>query len=416
MMIPRRIRYVVIFASTGLVSLLPALTAPVVATPDIAQATGQPCATCHVNPGGGGPRNAFGMQFEALANHDSDPAAAFASLMAAAPAPAAPAPVPAPAAPVPVAPAPAAPAPVAPVPAALAPAAPVPAALAPAAAAEGVSATPKPNPLAPGLTAAVSPVPGVDITAVGAAATIHGDPVAGRQKFGANCASCHGDRGSSGIANPGSDDGTVPGVNPLDPSFAEDSKGDAAIFAFDMDPFLQHGSRPAGPNPAVSMPGFGDHKLLSQGDIADIEAYVMQLNGTFWADRCPGVRLELANPGPGRLDPGTYVMQGRAKDSRAKQGSGIDRVDFFLDNREQGGIFLASVIPDLMPAPFGPGSFQTKVSVPKMIGGHILYVYARSAVTGQESVVSVPIAVGEDPSKAAQVPTLLGNVACTADS
>src|SRR6516225_9354304 len=90
-MIARRPRFLLLLASAGLVSLLPALTSSVSATPDIAKATGQPCATCHVNPAGGGPRNALGMRFEALPNHDTDPAAAFASLTGA-PAPAAPAP------------------------------------------------------------------------------------------------------------------------------------------------------------------------------------------------------------------------------------------------------------------------------------------------------------------------------------
>jgi len=266
---------------------------------------------------------------------------------------------------------------------------------------------PTPNPLAPSPNPITGPLPGVDITGNGPAATIHGDPVAGAAKFSANCASCHGPRGAAGITNPNSDDGTVPVLNPIDPGFIDTSNGDAAIFAHDLDLFLQHGSRPAGPNPLISMPGFGDHHLLPQSDIADIEAYVMQLNGTFWPDRCPGIRLELANPSPGaRVEPGNLIVQGRAIDARAHQGSGVDRVDFFLGSRDSGGMFIGTTNPALVAGPSGSSSFQATVSLPAQIGGHDLVVYARSSVTGQESVVSIPVAVGEDTGKAfAPVPT-----------
>jgi|SRR5579859_3964 len=270
-----------------------------------------------------------------------------------------------------------------------------------------LAAAPTPNPLAPGPNPVTSPVPGVDITIPGPAAAIHGDPVGGAAKFNANCASCHGARGTAGITNPNSSDGTVPVLNPIDPGFIDDSNGDAAIFARELDVFLQHGSRPAGPNPLITMPGFGDHHLLPQSDIADIEAYVMQLNGTFWPDRCPGIRLELANPSPAaRVEPGNLVVQGRAMDARAQHGSGIDRVDFFLDARDSGGRMIGTTNPAAVTGPAGASSFQATVSLPAQVGGHNLVAYAHSSVTSQESVVSIPIAIGEDPVKAfAVVPT-----------
>src|SRR5438105_8699739 len=195
--------------------------------------------------------------------------------------------------------------------------------------------------------------------AISQSSLIHGDPVAGGAKFASMCASCHGDRGTMGITNPGSTDGTVPVLNPIDPGFLADSNGDASIFARELDVFLQHGSRPAGPSPLITMPGFGDQHLVPQNDIADIEAYVMQLNGTFWPDRCPGIQLELANPSPGaRVELGHYVVQGRAVDARAKAGSGIDRVDFFLDSRDSGGRFIGTTSPPLPPGPAGPPSLQ----------------------------------------------------------
>ena len=282
------------------------------------------------------------------------------------------------------------------------------------AAAPPAPTAPTPNPLAPGPNPINSPVPGVDITVAGPASTIHGDAVAGGPKFAAMCASCHGDSGALGITNPGSTDGTIPVLNPLDPGFSADSQGDAAIFARELDVFVQHGSRPAGDNPLITMPGFGDHQLLPQSDIADIEAYIMQLNGMFWLDRCPGIRLELANPSPGaRVGPGKYVVQGRATDMRAQQGSGIDRVDFFLDSRDSGGKFIGSALTGPTTGPSGPTSFQTGVSLPKLIGPHNLVAYAHSTVTDQVGVVSIPIALGQDPSKAFRVVPATQSVTCT---
>ena len=135
---------------------------------------------------------------------------------------------------------------------------------------------PAPNPLLN--------VHGIDITSNGPAASIHGDPLSGRQIFAANCASCHGDLGAMGEDNPGSDDGTVPALNPA-PEFLDASGGDPAAFASAIDPFVQHGSRPAGQDPQMLMPAWGDKKLLTQVQIADVEAYVMQLNGLNWPDK-----------------------------------------------------------------------------------------------------------------------------------
>jgi mono/diheme cytochrome c family protein len=282
---------------------------------------------------------------------------------------------------------------------------------------------PTPNPLSPTPNPMVSqlspqlqaletigtvPVAGENITGAGPASGIIGDATAGAVKFKANCAICHGNSGIGGIDNPGSNDGTVPPVNPIDPGFIADASGDPAIFAHDLDLFLQHGSRPAGNAPLLSMPAWGDHGLLSQKDIADVEAYVMALNGVSWPNRCPGPRLELANPSPGsRVEAGSLVVQGRAVDIRASKGSGIDRIEFFLEDRDAGGIFVGTATPSQT-------IFQATVSLPASIGAHNLFAYARSAVTGRESVVSIPIALGEDPSSAfATVPAAIGqNVNC----
>jgi hypothetical protein len=120
---------------------------------------------------------------------------------------------------------------------------------------------------------------------------------------------------------------------------------------------------------------------------------------------CSGIRFELANPDPGSmLQPGGYVLQGVAIDERASQGPGIDRIDFFLDSREEGGLNIGTAVPGMGTGPFGPDSFQTTLQLPNMTGGHDLFAYAHSSFNGAESVISVPIALGEDVSKAFVTP------------
>lgn len=78
------------------------------------------------------------------------------------------------------------------------------------------------------------------------------------------------------VSNPGSTHGKVPPLNPINRDlFSPDPK----TFVGQIDLFLQHGSRPEGPNPRLSMPPFGDTHSLTQQQIADIEAYILNLNG-----------------------------------------------------------------------------------------------------------------------------------------
>jgi len=94
--------------------------------------------------------------------------------------------------------------------------------------------------------------------------------------FGTYCAVCHGPEGIVGAPNPASDDDFVPPLNPIDSTMVN---ADPKIFATNIDLFIEHGSVPPGPAPEISMPGFGDQKMLTPQQIADIIAYVMGLNG-----------------------------------------------------------------------------------------------------------------------------------------
>src|SRR3979411_2790335 len=132
---------------------------------------------------------------------------------------------------------------------------------------------------------------------------------------------------------------------------------------------------------------------------------------------CSAIQFEMANPAPGsRVDPGTYIVQGIALDTRAEDGPGIDRIDFFLGNREQGGVLLGHAVVGAADSfgPFGPNSFQTRISVPNVVGGRDIFGYAHSTVTGQENVIAVPIAVGVDPTTLANKMAAPDRVTCMA--
>ena len=109
----------------------------------------------------------------------------------------------------------------------------------------------------------------------GAAINLTGDPVAGLAVFTAQCVQCHGVAGAQGVENPGSTDGTVPVLNPIDP---EIKNADLKTFALNLDIYIQNGSVPEGTTPKLSMTDFGLTNFLTQQQIADVIAYVISLN------------------------------------------------------------------------------------------------------------------------------------------
>jgi mono/diheme cytochrome c family protein len=146
---------------------------------------------------------------------------------------------------------------------------------------------------AQGQTAALSSEPGPH-GENGFAVTVIGSADHGSLLFDQTCTSCHGLQGKGGVPNPGSSDGHVPSLNPADKDiFHPDPK----TFAGTIDRYIQHGSRPEGPGPALSMLPFGDSNALTQQQIADIEAYVMRLNGVD--------RAMIYHPG---ISPGVFLL------------------------------------------------------------------------------------------------------------
>jgi hypothetical protein len=101
----------------------------------------------------------------------------------------------------------------------------------------------------------------------------------------------------------------------------------------------------------------------------------------------PTPYLEAANPHPNDSIPAGLDMQGIAYEPLATEGSGVNRVQVFLEDRDQGGTFLGEA------ALGGPITNGWHIVVNLPLGPHILFVYARSAVTGTEAVLSIPIQV-----------------------
>jgi mono/diheme cytochrome c family protein len=111
--------------------------------------------------------------------------------------------------------------------------------------------------------------------APGDAVNLTGNVQTGKQVYEANCLVCHGLDGKDDVANPGSADGTVPALNPIDPTIVS---SDPKTYATNIDLFIQNGSTPEGTSPEKSMPAFGKTEALTQQQIADVIAYIISLN------------------------------------------------------------------------------------------------------------------------------------------
>jgi mono/diheme cytochrome c family protein len=131
------------------------------------------------------------------------------------------------------------------------------------------------TPLPPGPTPTTEPARPSNPGNPGQAVSLTGNADHGKPLFGQSCALCHGPQGVLGVPNPGTEDGSVPVLNPIDPTIAN---ADPKVFAQNVDLFVEHGSVPDGDAPTILMPNFGDGKILSAQDIADIIAYIIQLN------------------------------------------------------------------------------------------------------------------------------------------
>jgi len=124
------------------------------------------------------------------------------------------------------------------------------------------------------------------------------------------------------------------------------------------------------------------------------------------------IQLQVANPTPGsELGGGDYVFQGTARDMNAASGNGIAEVQAFLGDRDNGGMILGSTQPQLSGDM--PGAFTLTATLPDdTTGGQSLYFYGISALSGQEAVVEVPIALGTSPESVGMDTAQTATVTC----
>ena len=109
----------------------------------------------------------------------------------------------------------------------------------------------------------------------GAAVDLTGNADAGKDIYTVNCERCHAVEGKGGVLNPGSEDETIPPLNPIDSTIVN---ADNKVYATNIDLFIEHGSTPSGTVPNLFMPAWGDTGALQPQQIADVIAYIISLN------------------------------------------------------------------------------------------------------------------------------------------
>jgi hypothetical protein len=136
--------------------------------------------------------------------------------------------------------------------------------------------------------------------------------------------------------------------------------------------------------------------MLGQSSAAGAQCSTSTTAGTSATSQADTIHLELSNSKPqDSVKVGALAVQGVAFDAAAETGPGVDRVTFFLDSRDQGGFFLTDTVPGQSATESGvpAGFYQATLDMPNQVGGHTLFVYAHSSVTGHDAVISVPITV-----------------------
>ncbi len=123
------------------------------------------------------------------------------------------------------------------------------------------------------------------------AAGIIGNQDHGAILFHQSCIMCHGPHGNNitpGYTSYLTGDHAPRGVPVLNPIDRAVYNADPQLFVEHIDQFIQHGA-PNIDSSGPAMPNFGDSHALTQAQIADIEAYILSLNGVD--------RTEIVNPG-----------------------------------------------------------------------------------------------------------------------
>lgn len=147
-------------------------------------------------------------------------------------------------------------------------------------------------PLAVGEQEVAADPQGVAKPMFGASVNIVGNSEHGAVLFHQSCTMCHGPHGNT--KTPGFN--ALKGVPTLNPIRQELFNSDSTTFIQKIDIFIQHGA-PALVEGGPAMPNFGDTNTLTQAQIADIESYILTLNGVD--------RTKIINPG---VDPKEFFF------------------------------------------------------------------------------------------------------------
>jgi len=110
--------------------------------------------------------------------------------------------------------------------------------------------------------------------------------------------------------------------------------------------------------------------------------------------------LDVGNPVAGdTIHVGRIWIEGIAFDRAAEEGQGIERIDVFLEDRDQAGALIGRAVlgietPAADDPPLANSGWIAEVSLTgRMTGPHTLFFYALSSVTGEELIVGVPVQV-----------------------
>jgi hypothetical protein len=110
--------------------------------------------------------------------------------------------------------------------------------------------------------------------------------------------------------------------------------------------------------------------------------------------------FDVGNPSPGdTIHVGGLKIEGIAFDRTADESPGIERVDIFLEDRDQAGTLIGHAAVGVpTPAADDPelanSGWNAEVMLTRhMTGPHTMFFYAMSGVTGEEIIIAVPVQV-----------------------
>jgi hypothetical protein len=140
--------------------------------------------------------------------------------------------------------------------------------------------------------------------------------------------------------------------------------------------------------------------ILSRIVFASILLAAVGVSGAPASAATKGPMLVVSNPAAGDfLRRGRYIIEGVAYDEAARTGTGVDQVTVYVGDRETGGLYAGTATLDQANTQghknpqFAKAGWKLTTTRALTPGSQVLYVYARSAVTGAETLVTIQVHV-----------------------